>query len=194
MERRCHTLILSTNSTNGWRNWGKAQKTQWGYQISQPNYEPSVPWIHIRKCYMCHLAWQWALWTWNKHNQWQFTYCMNDSCEAWCRGIRHAVLGISWDACCWSSAQQAMTWHTVFHKTVSSDNTTSHTSENVHRHTITGHGVRSIHLHLVPRLRMSGLTPLCPLYTFMEWAGKTLLVLPFMEPDQFTGSKWRPVL
>jgi hypothetical protein len=30
------------------------------------------------------------------------------------------------------------------------------------------------HLHLVPRLRMSGAIPVLPLYAFMVWTGKTL--------------------
>jgi len=32
----------------------------------------------------------------------------------------------------------------------------------------------SIHLHLEPRLRMSGVMPLLSLYAFMEGTGKTL--------------------
>ena len=31
------------------------------------------------------------------------------------------------------------------------------------------------HLHLAPRLRMSGVILLLPLYTFMLWTGKILL-------------------
>ena len=34
------------------------------------------------------------------------------------------------------------------------------------------------HLHLTPRLRMSGVVPLRPLYAFMAWIGTNLL-LPF---------------
>jgi len=30
------------------------------------------------------------------------------------------------------------------------------------------------HLHLVPRLRMSGTTPFPPTYTFIAWTGKTV--------------------
>jgi hypothetical protein len=30
------------------------------------------------------------------------------------------------------------------------------------------------HLHLLPRLRMSGSVPLLPIYAFIDWTGKTL--------------------
>ena len=38
-------------------------------------------------------------------------------------------------------------------------------------------GRLTTHIHLVPRLRMSGAVPLLPLYAFMAWTGKTLIYL-----------------
>ena len=37
------------------------------------------------------------------------------------------------------------------------------------------------HLHLVPRLRMSGVPPLLPLYGFIAWTGNTSPSPPFMS-------------
>jgi hypothetical protein len=38
----------------------------------------------------------------------------------------------------------------------------------------------TVHLHVVPRLRMSGAVPLLPLCAFMVWTGQTLPVpLPY---------------
>jgi hypothetical protein len=46
---------------------------------------------------------------------------------------------------------------------------------NGHRRSFPGRVVMlTIHLHLVPRLRMSGAMPLLPLYAVMVWVGKPL--------------------
>lgn len=40
------------------------------------------------------------------------------------------------------------------------------------------------HLHLVPRLRISGATLLLPLYAFLAWTGKTLFIYLFISKAQ----------
>jgi hypothetical protein len=71
------------------------------------------------------------------------------------------------------------------HTTISCENTTFCASVNIHTYNVTGYGAGSTHLHLLPRLRMSGHIPLCP-----SWhrQGK---FLPFLETGHSTGSHYR---
>lgn len=49
----------------------------------------------------------------------------------------------------------------------------------------------TVHLHLVPNLRMSGATRihLLPLYAFMAWLGATL-PLPLLSPNNRKNDVW----
>jgi len=60
---------------------------------------------------------------------------------------------------------------------------------------LSGWGVKlSDHLHLVPRLRISGAIPLLPLYAFMVLTGKkfTFYILPVLNDSKiFTILVWK---
>jgi hypothetical protein len=49
--------------------------------------------------------------------------------------------------------------------------------------------VRDVHLHLVPRLRMSGVVPLLPLHGFMAWTGTTVLLQDAQSSDVKYGAE-----
>jgi hypothetical protein len=96
------------------------------------------------------------------------THCMNNLCKAslmnkwYCAGRLKLRCSVAEDL-----LNKLCNDIQFSHTTTSSENTTSCTSVNIHTYNVTGYGARSTHLNLLPRLRISGHTPLCPLYTFM---------------------------
>jgi hypothetical protein len=112
------------------------------------------------------LAWQWAKWRWNINSGSQDTL-HELSVLRHVQWTSEAVLDVSWDAVLLKSCLTSYAMIQSSHTTISSENTTPCTSLNIGTWNVTGYGARYTHFDLLPRLRMSGHIPLCPLYTFM---------------------------
>lgn len=91
------------------------------------------------------------------------THCMNNLCKACSMNKWRCARRLM--RCSVADDLLKLCHDTQFsHTTISSENTPSCISVNIHTYNITGYGARSIHLHhLLPRLRMSGHIHLCPL-------------------------------